>query len=371
MSDDGGGPHEKPGIKERIAAASPFLAHVIRMLDHYGQRRGNLAAGGATYFGFLSFFPLLAVSFAVVGQLSEVYPDAQQDFVDALSGVLPGIVSVDPAPGRIALSDIASNAPAIYTIGLATALYAGLNWVSGLRDGLNQMLDLPTTEAGNIVKAKGTDLVTLVVLGLVLVASVSIGGLPVALGSTILDAIGLRGPLGAVLLTLLSVAVGVAVSTLLFWAIFRLLPKPDLPAAALWRGALFSAVGFELIKQFASLILRGASSVPVASLAIALTWSCGSTTSPDSSCTASRGPAPTRRPWPRSPRCRGRVSVRTGATGSPTTTVRGSRTTWSRSSRPTSATCGPWLSGSAWAPCSVASSAAPRATTEPGRTLGL
>lgn len=271
MSDDGGGPHEKPGIKERIAAASPFLAHVIRMLDHYGQRRGNLAAGGATYFGFLSFFPLLAVSFAVVGQLAEVYPDAQQDFVDALSGVLPGIVSVDPAPGRIALSDIASNAPAIYTVGLATALYAGLNWVSGLRDGLNQMLDLPTTEAGNIVKAKGTDLVTLVVLGLVLVASVSIGGLPVALGSTILDAIGLPGPLGAVLLTLLSVAVGVAVSTLLFWAIFRLLPKPDLPGAALWRGALFSAVGFELIKQFASLILRGASSVPVASLAIALT----------------------------------------------------------------------------------------------------
>lgn len=271
MSDDGSGADEKPGIKDRIAAASPFLAHVIRMLDHYGARRGNLAAGGATYFGFLSFFPLLAVSFAVVGQLSEVYPDAQQDFVDALSGVLPGIVSVDPAPGRIALSDIASNAPAIYTIGLATALYAGLNWVSGLRDGLNQMLDLPTAQADNLVKAKGTDLLALVVLGLVLVASVSIGGLPVALGTTILDAVGLSGPVGTVLLTLLAVAVGVAVSTLLFWAIFRLLPKPDLPAAALWRGALFSAVGFELIKQFASLILRGASSVPVASLAIALT----------------------------------------------------------------------------------------------------
>lgn len=262
---------EKPGIKDRIAAASPFLAHVIRMLDHYGQRRGNLAAGGATYFGFLSFFPLLAVSFAVVGQLSQVYPDAQQDFVDALSGVLPGIVSVDPAPGRIALTEIASNAPAIYTIGLATALYAGLNWVSGLRDGLHQMLDLPTTQARNLVKGKAVDLATLVVLGLVLVASVSIGGLPVALGSTILDALGLSGLVGQVLLTVLAIVVGVGVSTLLFFAIFRLLPQPDLPRPALWRGALFAAVGFELIKQFASLILRGASSVPVASLAIALT----------------------------------------------------------------------------------------------------
>lgn len=271
MSDDGEQTPQKPGIKERIAGWHPFLAHVIRMVDHYGAHRGNLAAGGATYFGFLSFFPLLAVSFAIVGQLSEVYPDAQQDFVDALGGVLPGIVSVDPEPGRIALTDIASNAPAIYTVGLLTALYAGLNWVSGLRDGLNQMLDLPTSEAGNIVKAKGTDLLTLVVLGTILLVSVSVGGLPVALGSVLLDAIGLPGPLGSVLLTLVSVAVGVAVSTVLFWAIFRLLPKPDLPEGALWRGALFAAVGFELIKQFASLVLRGASSVPVASLAIALT----------------------------------------------------------------------------------------------------
>lgn len=275
MSDDatgtGDAPAEKPGIKDRIAGVHPFLAHVIRMVDHYGAHRGNLAAGGATYFGFLSFFPLLAVSFAVVGQLSEVYPDAQQDFVDALGGVLPGIVSVDPAPGRIALSDIASNAPAIYTVGLLTALYAGLNWVSGLRDGLNQMLDLPPSEAGNLVRGKATDLLTLLVLGGVLLVSVSVGGLPVALGGVLLDAVGLAGPVGSALLTLLAVVVGVGVSTVLFWAIFRLLPKPDLPERALWRGALLAAVGFELVKQFASLVLRGASSVPVASLAIALT----------------------------------------------------------------------------------------------------
>ncbi len=275
MSDDGaratGAPTEKPGIKDRIAAANPFLGHVIRMVDHYGSRRGNLAAGAATYFGFLSFFPLLAVSFAVVGQLSAVYPDARQDFVDALSGVLPGIVSVEPEPGRIALSDIASNAPAIYTVGLLTALYSGLNWVSGLRDGLNQMLDLSTAQARNLVVGKLTDLLALVVLGAVLLVSVSIGGLPVALGSVLLDALGLPRPLGTLLLALLSVVVGVGVSTLLFWTIFRVLPQPDLPSTSLWHGALFAAVGFEVVKQLASLVLRGASSVPVASLAIALT----------------------------------------------------------------------------------------------------
>lgn len=258
-------------MKDRLAARSPFLAHVFRMQDHYTLHRGNLAAGGATYFAFLSFFPLLAVSFAVVGQLSQIYPDAQEDFVEALSGVLPGIVSVEPEPGTIALSEIADNAPAIYTVGLLTALYSGLNWISKLRDGLNQTLGLPATEARNIVVGKLTDLLTLVVLGVVLIASVSIGSIPVALGSTILEALGLTSWFGGAVLTVLSMAVGVAVSTVLFWSVYRLLPKPELPARSLWRGALLAAVGFEIIKQLASLVLRGASSVPVASLAIALT----------------------------------------------------------------------------------------------------
>ncbi len=258
-------------MKDRLAARSPFLAHLFRTLDHYKEQRGNLAAGGATYFAFLSFFPLLAVSFAIVGQLSQVYPNAQEDFVEALSGVLPGIVSVDPQPGTIALSEIAANAPAIYTVGLLTALYSGLKWVSGLRDGLNQMIGLPVTEARNLVLGKATDLMTLVVLGLVLIASVSVGSIPVALGSTILDALGLTSWFGSAVLFALSFAVGVGVSTVLFWSIYRLLPKPDLPARSLWKGALFAAIGFEIVKQFASLVLRGASSVPVASLAIALT----------------------------------------------------------------------------------------------------
>ena len=45
--------------------------------QHYGDVKGGLQAGAVTYFAFLSFFPILALAFFVVGLLSQVYPDAR------------------------------------------------------------------------------------------------------------------------------------------------------------------------------------------------------------------------------------------------------------------------------------------------------
>ena len=35
-----------------------------------------------TYFGFLSFFPILAIAFFVIGIVAHVYPDIQPQMVD-------------------------------------------------------------------------------------------------------------------------------------------------------------------------------------------------------------------------------------------------------------------------------------------------
>ena len=47
--------------------------------EHYGEVRASQQAGAVTYFAFLSFFPILALAFFVVGQIAKVYPDAQDD----------------------------------------------------------------------------------------------------------------------------------------------------------------------------------------------------------------------------------------------------------------------------------------------------
>src|SRR4051794_24844767 len=57
--------------------SSPLLDHGVRTQQHYADVNGTALAGGVTYYGFLSFFPLLAVAFFVVGQVAKVYPQAR------------------------------------------------------------------------------------------------------------------------------------------------------------------------------------------------------------------------------------------------------------------------------------------------------
>ena len=53
--------------KERLEALRrrrPFVDHVLRMQEHYSAVKAGQQAGAVTYFGFLSFFPILALAFA-------------------------------------------------------------------------------------------------------------------------------------------------------------------------------------------------------------------------------------------------------------------------------------------------------------------
>ncbi len=80
-------------VKERLRAARhrhPFLDHLIRAYDRNSEVLGGQLAGSVTYFGFLSFFPVLALAFFAIGWISEVYPAARGDLVDLLEQLLPG-----------------------------------------------------------------------------------------------------------------------------------------------------------------------------------------------------------------------------------------------------------------------------------------
>ncbi len=100
---------------DRLRKRRPFVDHLVRTFEHYGAVKGNLQAGAITYFGFLSVFPILAIAFAVVGYVARIYPDAQADLVEAINGVLPGMVSQEEAEGKIAIADIQAAAPGILT----------------------------------------------------------------------------------------------------------------------------------------------------------------------------------------------------------------------------------------------------------------
>lgn len=248
-------------IKERLTAKvdqvrerRPFVDHLFKMVVHYGTVNGNAQAGAVTFFGFLSFFPILALAFFVIGYVSKVYPDAQGQLVDALEKVLPGVVGEDK--GEISMSTFEEYAGAIGVVGLVGVLYSGLGWLSGMRDACEVMFKLPKKEQPNFVIGKARDLLMLAVIGLILIVSVAMSGAISGFSKQILGWVSLdESLLAEALLWVLAHGLAIAATTVLFVVMFELLAQPHVSRRALVDGAVLGAVGFELLKSLANFLI--------------------------------------------------------------------------------------------------------------------
>lgn len=248
----------------------PVFDHLVRTVLHYAQVQGNVLAGAVTFFGFLSFFPILALAFAVIAYVAAVYPDAEEALVRGISKVLPELIG--PEDGQISVETFKDAAGAAGVIGLAGLLYSGLGWLSGMRQALQAAFVLDQHDKRNFVVGKGVDLLVLAIIGLTLILSVSVSGVITGFSEALFDWIGIAGspPVQGLLWTL-SFVVGIAASVLLFFVMYRLLPAPDLPTSALVKGAILAALLFELLKRLAFLLFAQAASSPGAAvLGIAL-----------------------------------------------------------------------------------------------------
>ena len=237
----------------------PSVDHVIRMVQHYGAVKGNLQAGAVTYFAFLSFFPILALAFAVIGWVANVYPEAQANLIDAINQVLPNLVG--PDPGQVQLSSIQDAAGAAAGIGLVAVLYSGLGWLSSLREALTVVFEETKDEVPGFLAGKLRDLIVMATIGVVLILSVVVSAVVTSLSDQVLDRVGLGGGLGW-LLNLLGIAVGLLANMVLFFLFFRLLADPPLPSRSMWSGALLGAVLFEVLKQASRFLLQATASSP-------------------------------------------------------------------------------------------------------------
>jgi membrane protein len=249
------------GARER----RPFLDHLVLTIEHYIATQGPANAGNITYFGFLSFFPLLALGFASVGVVSKVYPNARDALITALGDVFPGIIG--EGESQISVSTFEGAVGTAGLIGVLGIVYAGLNWLSAMRSGFEHAFELPPQEVPNFVVGKLRDVMTLAAVGTVLIASVALSTTVTGFSQDVRRVLGLdQVPGTGLALSGLGILLGVATSTLLFVTLFKLLADPEVPFAALRSGALFSAIGFELLKLVASTLVRLATNNPAAAV---------------------------------------------------------------------------------------------------------
>ena len=227
----------------------PWIDRLIRTVQRYHVQSGDRLAGAVTYFAFLSFFPLIALAFAVAGYVLSADEAARQTLEAAIKGQLPGLAD------RIDLEGIARAKATAGIIGLVGLLYSGLGAIDALREALRQM-SMTTTQPPNFFLAKLRDLSSLVMIGLALVVSVLVGGFATQATTRVSEFLGLGSAwVATASLWLVGLLASLAADWVVFLIVLGWVARPTQPFRVIARGALIGAIGFGVLKQVATLLL--------------------------------------------------------------------------------------------------------------------
>jgi membrane protein len=254
----------RASIGARIRAARKrwrWFDHAARAHSRHNEVLGSQLAAAITYYGFLSFFPLLALAFAVVGYISGAYPGAQDAVTQAVQDGFPSLIG--SGPGHINIQDVIDAKAGAGVIGLVGLFYAGLGWLDALRAALRRVFgtsDVPL----DFVKKKAVDVVVLIGLGLALLASLVVTTLATAVTRQVLGGVGVDDKLLAVaVLKVVSVVLALLADTVLFSILLSRLSGAHQSWRQVRSAAVLGAVGFELLKVAGAFLIVRTTQNPV------------------------------------------------------------------------------------------------------------
>jgi len=223
---------------ERARADHAAVDVAIRTFRRYSEDDGGFFAASLTYYTFFSIFPLLIFAASALGYLTFLSADLQKRLLAEGLDSVP-LVSEILSPDSI--TALQEQRATLALVGLLLALYTGSGAITALEHALNRIHRV-REEPGPIAR-RIRSLKFLAAAGAAVLVTVGVGALGPLSGS-------LLGDGDAVTLSLEVVAriLGVAVSTLMFTAAFRLLPDTDFSWKDVLPGAVAAAIAFELLK---------------------------------------------------------------------------------------------------------------------------
>jgi inner membrane protein YhjD len=233
----------------RARARWPVVDHLGRAYVRYRDQRGDRMAAALTFYGFLSFFPLVALAYAVTGYAVAISPHAHEAVARGIDQVLPELSHRLPVD-RIAAAKAGAGLFAL--IGLS---WSGLGWIGVWRESLRTIWQ-SGDDGGNVIVNRVRDLGVLCLLGLVLLVSVILSSAASAATHGILGWMGLAHVTGAgTLLRLIALSVAVVADGVIFMILFTTLAGTKASWRQLVRGCVFGAVGFEILKLVGALLV--------------------------------------------------------------------------------------------------------------------
>jgi membrane protein len=243
----------------RLRRKRPWLDHLFRANESFGEHYGNHYAAAITYFSVLSMVPILMVAFAIAGYVLAGNQDLLSQLQEGITKSVPG-----PLGQTInqAVDQAIKSRGAVGVLGLLIALYSGVGWMSNLRDALTAQWGQERPKLP-LVRTTLSDLLALIGLGVALAVSFGITAAGSGVGQSLLRLAGLdTHPWSGAVLFALTVVLSVAANWLVFLWVIAGLPRKRVGVRSAAKGALAAAIGFEVLKQLGAVLLHAVSTSP-------------------------------------------------------------------------------------------------------------
>jgi membrane protein len=222
-----------------------WFDHLARAGGRYQRQQGDLMAAGVTYFAFLGLFPVLLLAASIVGLFLAGDALLQEELYTAIRETFPGALGEELVRQ---LQSAIDDSGFIGLIALVGFLYAGLRTIDKLRIGM-ELIWKGEVDEPDVLRDNLADLVALVVIGGVGLASLGLTGVVTQASSWVLEYLGWSDePIYGVLTWVLGIGLAVIVDVVVFLWLLRVVPSVSYPLRLLLPGALFGAAGFEVLK---------------------------------------------------------------------------------------------------------------------------
>lgn len=212
----------------------PWLGRALAVQERFGEVNGSFVSAGITVSIFTSVFPLLLVAIAVVGFIASGDDGWATRFVDDLG--LTGSAK-ETVTNAIAKASQSKNMASI--VGVVGLAWSGSGVGVALQRGVRTPWQERSVGMADRAKAFGWLISAGVGFAAVIALTSALNWLPDAIPVVVAFAV--------------TVVVGLAVEVGLFWWMFWGLGTRRVPARDLLPGAIFAAVGFEVLKLVGAL----------------------------------------------------------------------------------------------------------------------